>query len=89
MVNIYDTYNTTHKTKYICQCEILINIPNFNVNIDNNDNDPMPMYPIVCLCSCLQLYNCVRCEDYITKFEEVCNKSDNIREQFAFVQQIG
>ena len=42
MVNIYDTYNATHKTKYICQCEIFIDIPNFNVNNDNV-NDPMPM----------------------------------------------
>ena len=52
------------------------------------------MRAIVRLCSYLdstdvQLYNRVSCEDYITRFKEVCSKSNNIREQFAFVKQIG
>ncbi|KAI0216779.1 hypothetical protein LSAT2_031254 [Lamellibrachia satsuma] len=41
----------------------------------------MPMRPIVCLCSCLQLYNRVRCEDYITKFEQDENPGRDPRER--------
>ena len=51
---------------------------------------PMVMCAIVRLSSYLvstdvQLYNRVSCDEYITRFKEVCSKRNNFREQLAFV----
>ena len=72
---MYVVLNFSNIIKYICQCEIFIDIPNtkkgqslpLNVGVS-----PMAMCAIVRLCSCLdstdvQLYNRVSCEDYIIK----------------------
>ena len=93
--DMYDVLNfsniiTIYKTKYIIFSLIS---PHQQVSLTDTGSGTVPYAINPCgdgRCvqfdsTDVQLYNRVSCEDYITRFKEVCSKSNNIREQFAFV----